>query len=167
MYYMFNIGLLTNIIGTIIIGTILGTVISTILGTAISTILSTIYTIYSIQQTMDSANNISTINPPNTTSIIKTTSINNISSMVNNSSESHFKFSTNSYNLPPNSIEYIYINEIITNTHKPTNKCSNPKCRNIFHKNKCIYSAFDVQFCSEHCRTITSNHVLPYWVSEK
>jgi hypothetical protein len=151
MYYMFNISLLTTIIDTIIIGTI----------------LSTIYIIYSIQQTMDSANNISKINPPNTKSIIKTTSINNISSMVNNSSESHFKFSTNSYNLPPNSIEYIYINEIITNTHKPTNKCSNPKCRNIFHKNKCIYSAFDVQFCSEHCRTITSNHVLPYWVSEK
>ena len=159
MYYMFNIGLLTNIIGTIIIGTVISTILSTI--------LSTIYTIYSIQQTMDSANNISKINPPNTKSIIKTTSINNISSMVNNSSDSHFKFSTNSYNLPPNSIESIYINEIITNTHKPTNKCSNPKCRNIFHKNKCIYSAFDVQFCSEQCRTITSNHVLPYWVSEK
>jgi len=148
---MFNISLLTNIIGTIIIGTI----------------LSTIYIIYSIQQTMGSANNKSKINPPKTTSITKTTSINNISSMVNNSSESHFKFSTNTYNLPPNSIEFIYIKEIIKNTHKPTNKCSNPKCRNIFHKNKCIYSAFDVQFCSEQCRTITSNHVLPYWVSEK
>ena len=75
----------------------------------------------------------------------------------------HFKIKDRLDKSVPNSTEMLYINEILKNTRNNSYLCSNPDCRDYISRKGSIYNAFDVQFCSEHCRNKVRDVVQQYW----
>ena len=97
-------------------------------------------------------------------SIIKTPSMQNLYLTVHTEPGSHYKLTNKLLNMSSKHPDYRFINEIIENSCKPTKNCSNPYCRNKLDMKGTIYNAFDVQFCCEECRNLSSKHVIKYWI---
>ena len=96
--------------------------------------------------------------------IIKTKSSHNLHLRTTNEPSYYYKLVNKILELDINNPDYIYLRVIIQNSHLSNKKCSNPNCRNIIDTDGCIYNAFDVQYCSQECRNISSQHVLHYWI---
>ena len=96
-------------------------------------------------------------------SLRKTRSVSNIYIEADIDMLTHFKFKDRLDKSVPNSTEMRYINEILKNTRNNSYMCSNPDCRDYISRKGSIYNAFDVQFCSEHCRNKVRNIVQHYW----
>ena len=97
----------------------------------------------------------------------KSISINNLLSLNNTVTEAHPILSEKLKHIPPKSINAIHIREIIKNTYKFSNNCSNHECRKKLPIDDIIYVGFDVKFCSIICRDITTGYIEYYWTPEK